>query len=156
MKSNKGIIFEFFNKNYSSDVHQRSLYRKQFCIIIFINLFIFFILSFFYHCLDKKKCKKKIPLKPLSNNYTIFSAENIKQRRLPTNFAENVLTLELELEKPTVDIMVVNKLVELYTVKFNLLSTFLLYCFSKLLNIMKLIKMNHFFFTKTKFVSFEH
>lgn len=58
-----------------------------------------------------KKCKKKMALqKHLSSNKNskLFCSDKFRQKRLPENFAEKVLALELELEKPQIDIDVVN------------------------------------------------
>jgi hypothetical protein len=46
----------------------------------------------------------------------VLSLKSIKKKALPDNFAEQVLDLELECEKPVVAVDHVNKLVELYSV----------------------------------------
>lgn len=47
----------------------------------------------------------------------VFHEYNEFKNNLPKNFAEELLFLELELEKDIIDIKALNKLLELYTVK---------------------------------------
>ena len=45
----------------------------------------------------------------------------LRKKKLPENFAEDLLNLELDIEQEDVEIKTVMKLLELYAVKFQIL-----------------------------------
>jgi hypothetical protein len=61
---------------------------------------------------NKKSQRKKI----ISNEKKEEHQAKIEKKRLPNNFAEDVLILEIEMERKNVQIQKLNKLLELYAV----------------------------------------
>lgn len=67
----------------------------------------------------RNNCAFEVRLGENTNSSALEDYSSRKKKELPPNFAEDVLDLELEMERPKVDIMSVKKLIELYTVLYS-------------------------------------
>lgn len=52
----------------------------------------------------------------MNENINIDDDYRLNSKKLPINFAENILFLEMEMEKPKIDLQKLSKLLELYAV----------------------------------------
>lgn len=66
-----------------------------------------------------KRPKNKKTIEKENDPEDIFNNDYDCKTKLPHNFADELLYWELELEKDTIDINVLNKLLQLYTVYYS-------------------------------------